>query len=66
MFGSFRASSKEQNEKAAPDRVAFFVLYIKLSKSERVNVACAATFYSEWNEGDGRKRGMGRGLTADS
>jgi hypothetical protein len=26
---------------------------------ERVNVACTATFYSEWNEGDGRKRGMG-------
>jgi hypothetical protein len=30
---------------------------------ERVNVACTATFYSEWNEGDGRKRGRREGLT---
>jgi hypothetical protein len=61
MFGSFRASSKEQNEKAAPDRAAFFVFYIKLSKLERVNVACTATFYPEWNEEDGRKGGWGGG-----
>jgi hypothetical protein len=59
MFGGLNASSEEQNGKAAPDRAAFFVLYIKLSKLERENVACGATFYPEWNEEDGRKGGWG-------